>query len=122
MRLLKITVTVTAVLGVGVLPGCGNGSTKSPEGDISVTTCAADSAGGKPKAEGPIVNHTTKPSGYTFRVRFLDPSGNEVSQATTAVARVEPNGTATWRSEGGVSAKGPLTCKLANVTRTAVGT
>jgi len=118
MRLLSLR--VTAVIGV-VLSGCGGGSSKSPETDVSITSCTADPAGGKPKAEGPIVNHTTKASAYTFRVRFLDSSGNEVSQSTTAVARVEPSATATWRSEGGLSARGPLTCKLSNVTRTAVG-
>jgi len=120
MRLLNLT--VTAVIGVSILSGCGSGSTKSPAGDVSVKTCVADPAGGKPKAEGPIVNHTTKPSAYTLRVRFLDASGNEVSQGTAAVARIEPNGTATWRAEGGASARGPLSCQLANLTRTAVGT
>lgn len=119
MRLLNLA--VPAVMGVTILSGCGNGSTKSPEGDVAVTVCAADPGGGKPKAAGNIVNHTSKPSGYTFRVKFLDASGNEVSQVTNAVARVETNGTATWTATGGISAKGPLTCKLDNVTRTAVG-
>jgi len=120
MHLLKLT--AAALLGVSILPACGVGSTKSPDNDITVTTCAADPGGGKPKAAGSIVNHTSKPSGYTFRVRFLDASGNEVTQATNGVARVEPNGTATWNTVGAASAKGPLTCKLANQTRTAVGT
>jgi hypothetical protein len=120
MRLLKLT--AIAGLGMALLPGCGEGSTKSPDADITLTTCAADPAGGKPKAGGSIVNHTSKPSGYTFRVRFLDASGNEVSAAQGGVARVEPSQTATWNQEGTASAKGPLSCKLANQTRTAVGT
>lgn len=120
MRLLKVT--VVAALGVSMLSACSGSSSKSPEGDISVKSCVADPAGGKPKADGTIVNNTSKPSGYTFRVRFLDPSGNEVSQGTTGVARVQPAETATWRLEGGNSAKGALTCQLKNTTRTAVGT
>ena len=120
MRLLNLT--LTAALAVPVLAGCGEGSSKAPEGDVSVSTCVADPGGGKPKAEGNIVNNTSKPSGYTFRVAFLDPAGNEVSQGSAGVGRVEPGGTATWRLEGGVSAKGALRCELRNVTRTAVGT
>lgn len=120
MRLLNLT--AAAVVGASFLSGCGNGSTKKAETEISVTACTADPAGGKPKAEGRIVNSTSKPSAYTFRVRFLDPSGNEVSQNTNAVARVEPAETAIWRLEGTLSAKGALTCKVDQATRTAVGT
>lgn len=120
MRLLKLT--ATAVLGLTMLSACAGDSSENPEGDVSVKSCSGDPAGGKPKAEGSIVNNTSKASGYTFRVRFLDPSGNEVSQATNAVARVEPGETATWRVEGGTSARGALTCELKNVSRTAVET
>ena len=114
------TCAVVAGLGVSLLSGCGGGSSKSPDGDIAVTACAADPAGGGPKASGAIVNHTSKPSSYTFRVRFLDASGNEVSQATSAVARVEPNATANWSVQGGPSAKGPLTCKVDHQARVAI--
>ena len=121
LRNVKLKVTVAATLGAALLAGCGGGGDTSAASDITVTTCAADPAGGKPKAEGSIVNHSSKPSAYTFRVRFLDASGNEVSQGTSAVGRVEPNATFTWKVEGGVSAKGALSCKIANQTRNAVG-
>lgn len=120
MRLRNLAAPV--LFGVPILAGCGGESTKSPEGDVSLTACVPDPAGGKPRAEGAIVNNTSKPSAYTFRVRFLDPAGNEVSQANTGVARVEPGATATWRAEGGLSARGQITCQLTNHTRTAVGT
>lgn len=121
MRLLHLT--VPALLGVSVLAGCSDAATNADEAaEVKVSTCLADAAGGKPKAEGTIVNDTSKPSGYTFRVRFLDPAGNEVSQASNVVARVEPGETATWRLEGGQSAKGALTCQVDNVARNAVGT
>ena len=119
MRLLNLT--VTAALGATLLAGCGGGSSKAPIDDISVTRCDPDSAGSKPMAEGTIRNNTTKPSGYTFRVRFLDPSGNEVSQGASVVARVEPGATVGWRLEGGTSAKGALNCQVDNAARTAVG-
>ena len=120
MRLLPLI--LTAALGLTALTGCEDGSSKPPEGDITTTSCAADPAGGKPKAEGQIINNTSKPSAYTFRVRFLDAAGNEVSQGSAAVARVEPSGNARWELQGGLSAKGALTCQISNVTRTAVGT
>jgi len=119
MRLLNLT--LTAALGASLLVGCGGGSSDAALDDIQVTKCEPDSAGAKPKAEGTIRNNTTKPSGYTFRVRFLDPSGNEVSQGASVVGRVEPGATVGWRLEGGTSAKGALTCQVENAARTAVG-
>ena len=114
--------TVTAGLGISMLAGCSDDSENQAEAaEVNVSTCLADPAGGQPKAEGTIVNSSSKPSGYTFRVRFLDPSGNEVSQAANAVANVAPGETATWQADGSTSARGPLRCEVANVTRTAVG-
>ncbi len=110
----------TVVIGGLALLGCsGEGSSDSADDDVAVSTCTAV-PNGKPVAEGTIANRTTKPSGYTFRVRFLDPAGNEVSQATNGVARVDPGGTARWRAEGTTSANGALNCEVANVTRTAL--
>jgi len=87
---------------------------------VVVTACNPAPAGGKPTASGTISNATSKASGYTFRVQFLDPSGNEVSQGATGVAKVDAGGTAKWDLEGATSANGPVTCKLNNITRTAV--
>jgi len=120
MRLLKLP--VTAALGAALLVGCNSGSSKSPNADIAVTSCAADPAGGKPRASGAIVNHSSKPSGYTFKVRFVDASGNAVTEVQNGVGRVEPNATSTWTALGNGNAKGPLTCKLTDQTRVAVGT
>jgi len=119
MRPLHRNLTIAATLSAALLAGCGGGS-KTAAGDISVKTCTADPAGGKPKAEGTIVNHSSKASAYTFRVRFLDASGNEVSQGTSAVGKVEPGATLTWKVDGGASAKGALSCKIENQTRNAV--
>lgn len=112
--------TAAAALGGFILLGCGGGSSDNPDDDLVVAACNAAQNGGKPKADGTIKNATKKASAYTFRVRFLDPAGNEVSQAATAVGKVESGGTATWHIDGGSSANGPVTCKVANVTRTAV--
>jgi len=118
MRLLQLT--AGAVLGISLLSGCSDDNAEEAA-EVKVSACVADPAGGRPRAEGTIVNSSSQPSAYTFRVRFLDPAGNEVSQASNAVARVEPGETATWRLEGGVSARGTLRCEVDNVTRNAVG-
>ena len=117
-KILRLT-AAAALGGIGLL-GCGGESSNSESDDVVVTACTADPAGGKPKATGTISNSTSKASGYTFRVQFLDSSGNEVSQGTDAVAKVDAGGTATWDLDGITSAKGPVTCKVTNITRTAV--
>lgn len=116
-----LRLTAAAALGGLSLLGCSGeeGSSDSPDDDVAVTTCTAV-PNGKPVAEGTIANRTTKSSGYTFRIRFLDPAGNEVSQATDGVGRVDAAGTANWRAQGLTSANGPLTCKVSDVTRTEV--
>lgn len=111
---------VTAALGALVATGCSSSSNKVSS-DVSVTACRADPSGGHPTAEGTIVNHTSKASAYAFRVSFADSSGNESSQGAVAVGNVEPGATAKWTSDGATSAKGPLTCKVTNLARTAVG-
>ena len=117
-KILHLT-AAAALAGFGLM-GCGGESSDSESDDVVVTACNAAAAGGKPSASGTISNATSKDSGYTFLVKFLDPSGNEVSQGTDAVAKVDAGGTATWDLDGITSANGPVTCKVANVTRTAV--
>ena len=117
-RILRLT-AAAALGGLGLL-GCGGESSDSESDDVVVTACNPAPAGGKPTASGTISNATSKASGYTFRVQFLDPSGNEVSQGATGVAKVDAGGTAKWDLEGATSANGPVTCKLNNITRTAV--
>jgi hypothetical protein len=119
MRVLP-ALAVTAALGAMLAGGCSASSDKVSS-DVGVSACNADPAGGNPTAEGTIVNHTSKPSAYAFRVSFADSAGNESSQGAVAVARVEPGATAKWTSHGATGAKGPLTCKVTNLARTAVG-
>lgn len=117
-KILRLT-AAAALGGVGLL-GCGGESSNSESDDVVVTACNAAAAGGKPSASGTISNTTSKASGYSFRVQFLDPSGNEVSQGADGVVKVDAGGTATWDLEGITSANGPVTCKVTNITRTAV--
>jgi hypothetical protein len=98
-----------------LLAGC---SSKKAAQDVSITACRADPAGGRPTADGAIVNHSSEASTYVVNVTFFDGSGNKVSEGGATVGKVESAATAVFHAEGLASAKGPLTCKVASVTRT----
>lgn len=117
---MKGIVRMVGVVGVAVAlaAGCSSSAKAAAKKDVSVTACTASPTGGHPTATGKIVNHSSKASLYTIHVKFTDASGNGVGDGVAAVARVEPNATATWNATGTLSAKGKLTCDLASVTRT----
>ncbi len=112
-------VAVAALTSIALLGGCSSDE-KNADADVSVAACKADPGGGRPSADGSITNHSSKDSGYAFRVTFNDPAGNKVSDGAVTVSEVKPGATATWHADGAQSAKGPLTCAVTNVVRTAV--
>ena len=101
------------------IAGCSSSGSAAAK-DVSVTSCTASATGGHPTASGQIVNHSSKSSAYTIHVKFTDSAGNGVGDGVAAVANVAPASTATWHADGSLNAKGPLTCKLASLTRNAV--
>lgn len=96
--------------------GCTSSATAAK--DVAVTACNADPGGGRPTADGTIVNHSSKASTYVVNVNFYDTSNNKVSQGAATVGKVEPGATANFHLQGLASAKGPLTCKVGTVNRT----
>jgi hypothetical protein len=108
-------VPTAGLLTLALLGGC---SSKAAAQDVTVTACQADPAGGRPAADGTIVNHSSKASTYVIDIIFYDSSGNRASEGGATVGKVEPGATATFHAGGLASAKGPLTCKVASVTRT----
>ena len=111
---------VLAGLTAVALAGACSSAEKNAAADVTISSCSADPNGGRPTVAGEIRNHSSKDSGYVFRVTFTDSSGNKVSDGAVSVAKVDAGGTATWHAAGAASAKGPLTCKATNVVRTAV--
>lgn len=106
----------SALLAAPLVAGCT--SSTSAEKDVAITNCVASPTGGRPTAVGAIVNHTSKASTYVLDINFIDSSGNKVSEGGASVGKVEPGATATFHVEGLSSATGPLSCKIANVSRT----
>ncbi len=114
-RLLAAAVALAAVASFGGCSAAGNTAAK----DVTVSACTADPSGGNPVATGQIHNTSSKASSYIIHVKFVDAAGNGVGDGAATVGKVDAGGTATWRAVGTQSAKGPLTCNLASVTRTA---
>jgi hypothetical protein len=86
----------------------------------TVSSCQADPGGGNPKAEGQVTNDSSKDSAFVIRIGFYDSSGNRVSDGADSLSGVGAHTSAPWHVTGATSAKGPLTCKVLDVRRTAV--
>ena len=114
----RLLVGAAAIVVATVVGGC-SAAGNTAEKDVSVSGCTADPSGGKPVASGQIHNNSSKPSTYVVHVRFVDSAGNGVGDGVATVGKVEPGATATWKTLGTQSTKGPLTCPLESVTRTA---
>jgi len=115
-------VIACAIASVIALAACSSSAKSAAKKDVTITACTSSPTGGHPTATGNIVNHSSKASLYTIHVKFTDSSGNGVGDGVAAVAKVDPGTSATWRANGTLNAKGPLTCKLSSVTRNAVPT
>ena len=111
-----VALLIVAAIVIGFL--LARKTTDDAKKDVSVKVCKADAGGGKPTASGEILNHSSKTSNYTIRLKFKDKQGNAVSEGLAPVKDVEPDKTATWELTGGESAKGPLTCEITGVGRT----
>ncbi|MGH9280943.1 MAG: hypothetical protein ACRD12_22990 [Acidimicrobiales bacterium] len=114
-----LAVILCALVIAGVGAACSSAA-KNASADVAVSRCEADPSGGQPSAAGEITNHSSKDSGYAFRVTFVDTAGNKVSEGAGGVARVPAGGTATWTVGGLAGGKGPFTCNISSVVRTAV--
>ncbi len=115
-RTLTVFALVAAMAVMPLMAACS--SNKKAEQDITITACRADAGGGRPTADGTIVNHSSKASTYVVDVKFYDSANNQVSEGGATVGKVLPAATSIFHAVGLSGAKGPLTCKLGNVART----
>lgn len=109
-------VGLAAMALTGVLPvACGTSKSTT---DASISACNADAGGGKPTAQGTVVNTSSKSSSFFLRIAFYDSSGNKVSEGIDQVGSIDPGKGGPWHTTGATSAKGPLTCKVVTLRRT----
>ncbi len=118
LLVLVVLLLIIAVAVLAVILAHRNSSSDKAKKDVTVGACNAPAGGGKPKAVGQIVNHSSQTSNYVVRVKFKDAQGNVVSDGLDAVKSVKASATANFSLEGASSAKGPLTCEVSSVTRT----
>jgi hypothetical protein len=121
-RLLRaiVSLLVLAVIAAVVLVIFIKGtSSKSAKKDVTVTSCSS-TGGGKPKASGKILNHSSKTSNYVIRLKFTDAQGNTVSEGFAPVKSVGADETAIWDVTGDRGAKGSVRCTITGVSRTHV--
>jgi len=85
-------------MAVPLLTGCH--SNKTAEKDVSITACRADPGGGRPTADGTVVNHSSKASTYILSVSFTDSSGNKVTDGGATLGKVLPGATSIFHAEG----------------------
>lgn len=109
--LIIIVVVVAAIIG-------HNNASPAAKKDVTVSSCASDPAGGKPTAKGAIVNNSSKTSNYVVRLKFLDESGNQVTEGVDGAKGVKAHETIPFTLTGDRSAKGTLKCEVTGVTRT----
>ena len=114
--LVGLLIFVAVIIGAVVV--FSNRNSASAAGDVTVQSCSADPAGGKPTASGTIVNHSSKSSNYVIRLKFTDAQGNQVSEGVNAVRSVKPAANAVWKLLGSRGVKGPVTCNVSGVNRT----
>jgi hypothetical protein len=112
-------------IGLGLAGvGGGEGTPAHPAtADISISACFA-SQSGIPTAQGTIVNHSSEPSDYEFRLDFIDPTGRKITDdGGNTVRDLQPGGTESFSTEGLSRApSGPITCKVGSIHRYRAGT
>lgn len=115
---LLVLLLLIIIAVVAVILAHRNSSSDTAKKDVTITACNADPGGGKPKAEGQVVNQSSKTSNYVIRVKFTDAQGNRVAEGVDGVKGVKALETSKFTLTGDSGAKGPLKCEVSGVTRT----
>lgn len=107
---------VATALLVATLSACAS---SSPKNDATVTSCVPGTDTERPHAIGEIRNSSSRTSNFFIRIEFHDSAGNRVSEGVDTITNVEPGTSSPFDIEGLANARGPLTCEVGTVNRTA---
>ncbi|WP_175410215.1 FxLYD domain-containing protein [Streptomyces sp. TRM64462] len=95
----------------------GRPQEEGPEGDVQITSCAVDSLTNLARAELLITNRSSKPSNYIVQIEFVDASGRRLDEGYAATNNVAPGQQSSVAAQGLTQIDGPITCRIADVTR-----
>lgn len=109
--------TIAVMVAAASLAAGACSSKAELKADAAVTACTPGPDDGQPVAEGQITNTSSKSSNFTVRVGFYDTADNKVSEGGDVVTDVEPATSSPWRVTGVTSMKGPVDCRVLDVTR-----
>jgi hypothetical protein len=112
-------VSVAIAFLVATFAACAS---DDPKEDATVTSCVPGTDTEKPRAAGEVRNTSSKTSSFFIRIEFHDPGGNRVSEGVDTITDVEPGTASPFNITGLAHAKGPLTCEVGTVRRTAAST
>lgn len=112
----RLLFSVAIALVVVTLSACAS---DDPKEDATVTSCVPGNETEKPQATGQVRNTSSKTSSFFVRIEFHDPSGNRVSEGVDTITDVEPGTSSPFTITGLAHAKGPLSCEVGTVRRTA---
>ncbi len=108
---------MVAALLVATFSACGGSD--NLKADATISSCVPSTDTGKPHAVGEIRNTSSKTSNFFVRIEFHDSAGNRLSEGVTTITDVEPGTTSPFDITGLSGAKGPVTCEVGTVRRTA---
>ena len=112
----RLLLPVAITFLVATFSACG---ADSPTSDATINTCVPGTDTEKPHAIGAVRNTSSKTSNFFIRIEFHDSAGNRGSEGVDTIADVESGTTAPFDIKGLADAKGPLTCEVGTVRRTA---
>ncbi len=126
MRILLIAAAAVSV--TFSIAGCntsvGGATTGKPASgpahaeDVAITACAADPTTGFADAKVTVTNHSSKTSNYAITIAFESQDGTtQIGTGLVAVSNLASGQQSPQDASSLVTATGPFTCKVADITR-----
>lgn len=91
----------------------------SVSGDVTLDSCAIDTATKIPEAALTVTNHGSDTATYTIRVEFVDGGGTRLAEGAAIANSVAANQQAKETAGGSAQVSSDVTCKITGVKRLA---
>ncbi|NEA97630.1 hypothetical protein [Streptomyces sp. SID13726] len=87
--------------------------------DVTLDSCAIDTATKIPEAELTVTNHGSDTATYTIKVEFVDGGGTRVAEGAAIANSVSANQRAKETAGGSAQVSSNVTCRISGVKRLA---